>query len=124
MAITSNITGSGSAALNAQAIQGFVFNALTTTGAQLTQANGFPIPGCINEFTTVAASSAAVLRANLTPSDYQEVYNFGGQALLVFPPVGESINALSANASLSVANGGKAIFKKVSNTRWVAIVSA
>jgi hypothetical protein len=40
-----------------------------------------------------------------------EVWNLGAASCDVFPPVGGKINALSANAALSIAAGAKAVFR-------------
>lgn len=124
MTIQASVQGAGISSLATQAIVGGSTQGVVVTSAMTTQATGIKLTGSNTEFTSVASGGATVLRANLSPGDNQFVFNFGGNALLVFPPVGESINALSANASFSIADGGKAQFKKISNTRWASIVSA
>jgi hypothetical protein len=100
MAIQSRMTISGLSAINSQAIQGIVANGLTAAGS--TQATALALPGDINYFTTVGASTGTVLPP-LNPGDSVEVFNKGANALLVYPPTGAVINGLSANTGYSVA---------------------
>ena len=53
-----------------------------------------------------------------------EVYNQGANALAVYPPGSEIINALSASASFAVGAGKAATFRKVSATAWVSLLGA
>jgi len=116
------IIASGVAPQSAQVIAGDFATGLTATGNS--QATGLVLPADANEFTTVASSTGCVIPAQLNIGDAVMVFNFGANALSVYPPVGESINALSANTAFSVASGGRAAFWKANNTRWAAILSA
>lgn len=100
MSLQARIVASGLSAINAQAIQGTVANALTATGS--TQGTALALGADLNRFTTVAASTGAILPA-MNPGDNMQVFNGGANALLVYPPVGGTINALAANAGYSVA---------------------
>lgn len=84
----------------ANAITGDVANSLTATGS--TQATALQLQADINRFTTVAASTGAIL-PSMNPGDSCVVFNGGANALLVYPPVGGTINALAANAGYSVS---------------------
>lgn len=73
--------------------------------------------------TTVAASTgvrlpAAVVGANIV------VFNVGANALAVYPSTGEVINALSANASLSVTAAKGAEFVCCVAGSWNTLVGA
>lgn len=91
------------------------------TAAGTTQATGFAIAKTNNVFTTVAASSGATL-PNRPPVNgaFAEflIVNGGANALLLYPPSGLSINALAANASLSVAAGASIRGVQVSTTNY------
>jgi hypothetical protein len=100
MPLQSRLTTSGLSAINAQMITGTVANTLTATGT--TQATALALPADINRFTTVPASSGALLPA-MNPGDSVQVFNAGANALLIYPPVGGAINALGTNAGYSVA---------------------
>lgn len=100
MALQQRLVVAGTAAPQAQAIQGTVGNGLTALGT--TQANALALPADVNYFTTVAAGTGTVLPA-MNPGDSVNVYNKGANALLVYPPVGAVINGLGANAGYSVA---------------------
>jgi len=90
----------GLSAVAARAIQGTVANNLTATGS--TQATALALPADICKFTTVAASTGAIIPPS-NPTDSGTVYNGGANALSLYPPVGGTINGLSANAAYSIA---------------------
>lgn len=96
-----NMVVAGTGVGAAQAIQGRVANNLTATGSS-SQAAALPLPADINKFTTVAANTGALL-PSMSGGDSINIYNGGVSALLVYPPVGGIINALSTNAGYSVA---------------------
>lgn len=100
MSLQARIVASGLSAINAQSIQGTVANGLTALGT--TQANALALGADINRFTTVAAGTGAVAPA-MNGADNIQVFNGGANALLVYPPVGGTINGLGANAGYSVA---------------------
>lgn len=91
-------------------------DAKTATGT--TVANGYAITAAWTIFTTVAASTGAVLP--VAPGFEFTVTNLGANALKVYAPSGGAINGGSADAGVSVAVGASARFKVVSATRVVA----
>ncbi len=93
------------------------------SGAGTTQGTATPITKQTNQFTTVAASSGAVLPSP-EPGEFIFVANSGANALNVYPASGHSINALAANAAFSLAVGKNVIFWAATATRWYAILSA
>lgn len=94
------LTVAGMSAVQAKAIQGTTANSLTATGS--TQATALSLPADINKFTTVAGSTGAIIPA-ANAGDSGTVFNGGANALLLYPPVGGIINALSTNAGYSIA---------------------
>lgn len=100
MAIAARLVAAGFSAVQATAVQGVVATGLTATGA--TQATALQLGADINVCSTVAASTGVILQT-MNPGDEVIVRNGGANALLVYPPVGGIINALSANAGYSVA---------------------
>jgi hypothetical protein len=119
MAQKRNIMGSGVPAGATEFIVGKCNSALTATGTSATDA--LPLVD-VNEFTTVASSTGAILPAGASPGDQITLYNIGAQTLTVYPPTGETIN--NAASSYTVATTKVGIFTKVSNTRWCAGVLA
>lgn len=106
----------------ANAIVGDVANNLTATGS--TQATALQLQADVNRFTTVAASTGAILPA-MNPGDQVVVFNGGASALLVYPPVGGTINALAANAGYSVATTARtAVFVCVDANTFCAFSAA
>lgn len=119
MAQKRQLTGSGLAGQAANYIVGNCASGLTATGTSATDA--LPLTD-VNEFTTVASSTGALLPAGASPGDQVTLYNIGAQTLTVYPPTGETIN--NAASSYTVATTKVGIFTKVSNTRWCAGVLA
>lgn len=117
------ILGSGIPALATLNIGQSCESAITATGTS-SQANAFGLNADINEVTTTAANTGVRLRANLSPGDFQVIYNIGASTLSVYPPTGESINAIAANGAFSMATATTAIFFKVSATRWASLLTA
>jgi hypothetical protein len=100
MPLASRLVSAGIPSTAATAILGTVATGLTAAGT--TQATALQLGSDINVCSTVAASTGVILQA-MNPGDEVIVRNGGANALLVYPPVGGTINALSANAGYSVA---------------------
>lgn len=101
------------------------------TSAGTTQATATLVQLEYNEFTTVAASSGAVLPTSqqiggLQAGDGIEVANMGANALLVYPPVGGKVNLLAVNTGFSVPSGkvAKFIVSVTGTLNFTAILSA
>lgn len=116
------ILGAGTPPLASQNISGDFSAALTALGTN--QATAFLQQSDCNEFTTVAASTGVILNSNNAPGDEVFIANAGANTLSVYPEVGSSINALSANSAFSVAAGKSAIFVKLTSTKYYSILTA
>jgi hypothetical protein len=93
---------------------------LVATGS--TQATALPIVNDINMFTTVAASTGAVLPA--FGSAFVAVFNGGANSLAVYPPLGGTINGAAANTAFAVAAGKSTTFMSPDGYTWLAQHSA
>ncbi len=93
------------------------------SGAGTTQGTATVITKQTNEFTTVAASSGAILPGP-EQGEFIFVANAGANALNVYPASGHSINALAANAAFSLAAGKNAVFWAATASKWYANLSA
>ena len=122
MAQKQNLMGSGISGVAADNIVGTVASGLTATGSSQTDA--YAITADVNEFTTVAASTGARLPASRNVGDSIFFYSIGAQTLTVYPPVGETINAIAAGSGFSVATAKTAVFVKVNATRWASLLTA
>lgn len=112
---------SGLSAVAAQSINGDAVTGLVATGT--TQANALLLPAANNFVATTAASTGVLLPpGNL--GDEIVVFNGGANALLVYPPVGASINGGATNAAVSVATLKPAYFIYGSSTTLCALLSA
>lgn len=125
MPTLSNLLGSGNSPLTCQASLGILSNSLTATGS--TQGTALALPSDFNIFTTVAASTGAILPGAVPTSNVTDVYivvNHGASTLSVYPPTGGKIANGSTNAAFSVAANKTAFFYKISSTDYAASVSA
>lgn len=125
MPTQANLMGAGCPALQARASMGFPSVGLAAAGS--TQGTALVLPSDFNQFSTVAASTGAILPA--TGYQYQVtdtiiVVNHGANALTVYPPVGGTIGTGAANAGLSIPSGKTAWFLIVAVNAYAASVSA
>lgn len=121
MTTQKNLMGTGTSPLGAQAAVGMITNTLTATGSN--QGNALALPSDFNVFTTVGASTGAIL-PNSLPGDWITVVNHGASTLSVYPPTGGKIANGSANAAFSVAATKTAQFQAISTTDYAASLSA
>lgn len=98
---------------------GFDTGALTVTAAGSTQGGATTL---VSNFSLVTGGSGGGVLINEKHAMTAVINNTGGN-VTVYPPVGGSINALSANAGLVVGNGKQAIFVPA-GLNWVGILSA
>lgn len=128
MPTITNYLGTGNSPATAVASLGQLnssSNALTATGSSQGTALAVPTDFCV--FTTVAASTGAILPASSTqvnPTDVYYVVNHGANALSIYPPTGGKIANGSANAAFSVAANKMATFVSLGSGNWAASVSA
>jgi hypothetical protein len=109
------LAGSGRAAVKA--------NGSGLSAAGTTQGTATVITKQTNQFTTVAASSGAILPSP-EQGEFIFIANAGANALSVYPASGHSINALANNAAFSMAVGKNALFWAATSSKWYAILSA
>jgi hypothetical protein len=109
------LAGSGRAALKA--------NGSGLSAAGTTQGTATAITKQTNQFTTVAASSGAILPSP-EQGEFIFVANAGASAMNVYPASGHSINALANNAAFSLAVGKNALFWAATSSKWYALLSA
>lgn len=116
-----NLMGTGSSGAAAQAAVGMPSNNLTATGNS--QGTALPVPSDFNVFTTVAASTGAILPVSNT-ADWITVVNHGANSLTVYPPTGGKIANGAANAGFTVAATKTAQFQCIDTINFAASVSA
>lgn len=83
---------------------------------------------CIEGVTNVVTGASGTNGVRLpvgVAGDIVRVYSSAAtNAILVYPPTGGTINAGSANASLSVAARKPAVFECLDGTNWTGLVGA
>lgn len=122
MPLKSNVMGSGIPAAAADTIVGRVNSGLTATGSG--QGDALALQVSNNGFTTVAASTGAILPSFAQVGDVVRVYNYGANALSVYPQTGGAIANGATNAAFSVASNKSAQFVMLTSTLWGATLSA
>lgn len=101
-------------------------NLTSLTGVGVAQVGGTAIPNFVNNVSTVTAGgqTAFVLPSAAELEVPYFVYNPSATTALVFPPVGGSINAAGANASVGIAVNLSRIFIRKSSTVWQSFLAA
>lgn len=82
------------------------------------------LTGDNNHVGTVATAADSVQLQVAEAGREVSVINAGANAMAVFPAVGDKINALSVNASFSVAAGKCATFLSTATGQWYCLLSA
>lgn len=116
------VFGNGLPGLIVQSLCQDAATALTASGT--TQGTALELVNEASDITTVASGAGVVLSSKLTPGDQQFVYNAGVNPLKVYPTSGMKINGLAANASMTLAINTGCIYKCLSTTRVMAVLSA
>lgn len=116
------IMGAGFSAGQAQALGGSGSTGLTSLGSSITDALQLTTA---NNIISSAASSTGVKLPAGSPGDQIIIYNGGGQTVAVYPPnTTSTINSGSAGAGFNVANTKSAVFKYVTGSAVIALLSA
>lgn len=93
------------------------------TASTTTQATATAITADVTVFTTVASTGAVILPAG-GAADILIMNGQATNALIVFPPIGGTINGGSANASYSQATSKCARYVTADGLAWYAMTSA
>lgn len=94
--------------------------ALTALGSSQGTAYIIPLGQDLSVFTTVAASTGALMPAGIGPSEEYAIANHGANALLVYPPLGGTISTGAANVGYSIAAGKTGYFIAVGPGQFTA----
>lgn len=122
MALAKDIMGGGTSAGQAKAINGNVKTSISAAGTTLGTAT--QLNQTVAVLGTVAAG-AGVKLFNGEISDDCVVYNGGANAVVIYPHSSSGIiNQLSAGTGVTLAQYGTMWFKRVTTTRWIAMLSA
>ena len=116
------VFGNGLPGLIVQALCQDAQTSLTASGT--TQGTALELVNETSDVTTVASGAGVVLSSKLTPGDTQYVFNAGANSLKVYPPSGMKINSLATDASMTLGTSTGCLYKCVSTTRVMAVLSA
>lgn len=117
------LVGAGVAPMTAGQITGDVQTGLVALGT--TQATAAGAYGDFVVISTAAAGTGVIQSGPLFgPGDQQTIVNQGANAVLVYPGVGGTINALAINAGYSLAAGKSATFFAASGSQFYTLLSA
>ena len=119
--ITSNILSSGSSPQLAQVIAGNGATGLVAVGSS--QADALQLSASQNAITTSSASTGVKLPKTEMGNEIW-IRNDSGQTITVYPfeTSGTTFNAAAAN--VTVATAKTIVFKAVSSTYWISILTA
>lgn len=120
MALGHKVFGAGLSGLAVAALCNDAATGLTATGTN--QATAYSMTAADNEFTTVDSGTGAVLYAG-SAGDEQTVFNAGSNPLTVYPDSGAKINNLPTNQGVLIPTNTGCIFKRLSTTRIMGILS-
>lgn len=112
--------GSGLNGLAVASIGLDVESGITATGTNA--ATAYSMTAAMNEFTTVAAGTGAILYSGAV-GDSQYVYNGGANQLSVYPSSGCKINALPTDQAALLPSACACEFTRVSSTRFSGMLS-
>lgn len=122
MALARNIMQGGMSAFGARAINGNIATALSAAGTVITDA--LDLVADTNVIGT-CASGAGVQLPSCEIGDSCEVYNGGANACKVYPEAsGSQINGLTAGGAVLLSTNTACMFRKITASRWIAILSA
>lgn len=93
----------------------------TQTAAGTTQATALVLSADNTIITTTASGTGALLRVAYGT---QFVANAGANTLVVYPPVGGTINGLSANTGINVPTTKSAVFMSSDSANFIAVIGA
>lgn len=121
------MTAAGLTPAQSMAIQGVTITGLTAAGT--TQATAAICPGDTNVFSTVASGAGCQVGTLsvgdtltiLCPCDEYIIANHGANALLVYPPVGGSIDNGTVNAAKSVAANASIKLKAITALNLITV---
>ena len=121
-AIARDIMGGGTSAAQAKAMNGRVASAVSAAGTTISDATA--LNATVNRVTTVA-SGAGVRLFNGEIADEIQVYNGGANQLIVYPHASTgTINQLAAGTGVTVPQYTMAMFRRVTSTVWLGMLSA
>lgn len=122
MALAKNMMQGGMSAGGAKAINGSIAMGLTAAGTVITDA--LDLSADTNVIAT-CASGAGVQVFQAEIGDSQEIYNGGANACKVYPDAATSqFNALGNGNAFLLGTNSACYVRKISSTRWIAVLSA
>ena len=119
--LAKQIMGGGISFGAAKAINGSVATGISAAGT--TQGTATSLNAAINVIGTAAASTGVIL-PSCEIADEVWVYNGGANTLTVYPDSSSQINAVSVNSGVSLGTNTAMMFKRITSTRWIAVLSA
>lgn len=122
MALAKDIMGGGFSAGQAQAIQGTINPSVSAAGTVITDATDLVAS---NNYISTAAASSGVQLPSVPLGDSLDVFNGGANPVQVYPHASTAtINAGSAGAAVTCPVNTLMTFRRWTNTKWIASMSA
>lgn len=122
MPLASDVVKAGVSAGSAKGFNGQVAPSVSAAGTVITDATD--LTATVSYVSTVA-SGAGVQLPNCEVGDDCWVYNAGANALKVYPPTATcAINQIAAGSAQTLATNTGCLYKRVSTTQVMAMLSA
>lgn len=122
MALSKNVVGGGFSPGQAKALNGAIATGLTAAGTTITDA--FALVADSNIIGT-CGSGAGVKLPSCELGDSCEVYNGGANSCKVYPDSSTAqINGTPVGTGIVLATNTACMFRRITTTRWIAILSA
>jgi hypothetical protein len=121
MPLAKDLVGAGFSPGQARGVNGLRNTAISAAGTN--QATATALTATINYVSTVAANSG-VICPNASHGDDMWIFNGGANVLAVYPPVGSKFNAIATNGAINLGLNTGLLVKKVTDTQWIANLSA
>lgn len=121
MGIAARMMRGGVSAGMAKSINGDINSSVSAAGT--TQGTATALMASINSVTTVAASSGVILPSCDIGDDVWVYNGTVTNALTVYPDSGSTINQVAANTGISLPPYTGALFKRITSTAWLALMS-
>ena len=122
-ALAAQIMGGGFSAGQVQAMNGSINNAITAAGT--TRATATALTNAVVNVGTATALQGVALPVLSVPGDEIVIFNSSGNTIVVYPQSATAkFNSLGAGSGFNLGTGTGVQLNMITNTQWMAILSA
>jgi hypothetical protein len=122
-ALAAQVMGGGFSAGQVSALNGSVNNAVTAAGT--TRATATALTNALVNVSTGTSLQGVALPVLSVPGDEIVIFNSTGNTIVIYPQSATAkFNKLSVGAGFNLADGSGVQCNMITNTQWMAILSA